>query len=100
MSRRITLTVRIPLYQALLRRSEEEGRSLSNLIAFLLENSIKEGWRPTDRPKETPVIPGHSRDNGSVIAGQAWFNERQAARLLGIRAEDDQEADQPGEVSL
>jgi hypothetical protein len=50
MSRRVAITVRIPLYQALLRRSEEEGRSLSNLIAFLLENAITEGWRPSDRP--------------------------------------------------
>jgi hypothetical protein len=39
----------------------------------------------------------HSRDNSTFIAGQV--DGRQAARLLGLRAYYDQEADQTGEVT-
>jgi hypothetical protein len=46
-----SLALHDSLYQALLRRSEEEGRSPSDLIASLLEEAIAEGWRPSsDRP--------------------------------------------------
>lgn len=38
--RRITITVPYGAYQRLLERSELEGRSLSNLAAFLLENAM------------------------------------------------------------
>ena len=38
--RRITITVPYRAYQRLLERSEQEGRSLSNLAAFLLENAM------------------------------------------------------------
>ena len=37
---RITITVSFATYQALLQRSDEQGRSLSNLAAYLLERSI------------------------------------------------------------
>jgi CopG-like RHH_1 or ribbon-helix-helix domain, RHH_5 len=40
--RRITITVPYGTYQRLLERSELEGRSLSNLAAFLLESAIGE----------------------------------------------------------
>jgi len=47
----ISIALQDPVYEALLRRSEEEGRSPSELIAFLLEEAIAEGWRPaSDRP--------------------------------------------------
>jgi hypothetical protein len=52
------------------------------------------------RVRETLENPGHLRDNGSVIASQDWGNGRQAAWLLGLRADDGEEADQTGEVSL
>ena len=42
--RRITITVPYAAYQQLLGRSEQEGRSLSNLAAYLLETAI--GQRP------------------------------------------------------
>ena len=46
-----SIALQDPLYEALLHRSEEEGRSPSELIAFLLEEAIAEGWRPaSDRP--------------------------------------------------
>lgn len=37
---RITTTLPRHLYDALNARAKEEGRSLSNLVAFLLENAI------------------------------------------------------------
>ena len=37
--RRITITLSYHVHEALLTRSEEEGRSVSNLCAFLLEDS-------------------------------------------------------------
>jgi hypothetical protein len=49
---------------------------------------------------ETLENPGHSRDNGLVIVGRDWGDGQQAACRLGLRADDDQEADQSGEVSL
>lgn len=39
--RRITITVSWSLYEALIRRSDFEGRSLSNLAAFLLESACR-----------------------------------------------------------
>lgn len=39
--KRITITVPFGAYQKLLERSNEEGRSLSNLAAFLLETSLE-----------------------------------------------------------
>lgn len=39
--RRITITVPYEAYTRLMQRSDHEGRSLSNLAAFLLEQSIK-----------------------------------------------------------
>ncbi len=37
---RITVTIPFLIYQGLLDRSEQEGRSLSNLAAYLLERSL------------------------------------------------------------
>ena len=53
----ISITLRDCLYRALLRQSEEEGRSPSDLIAFLLEEAIADGWRPSDR-SSLPVSDG------------------------------------------
>ena len=39
--RRITITLSYHVHEALLTRSEEEGRSVSNLCAFLLEDSLR-----------------------------------------------------------
>ena len=38
--KRITITLSYHVHEALLTRSEEEGRSASNLCAYLLENSL------------------------------------------------------------
>ena len=39
--RRITITLSFHVHEALLTRSEEEGRSVSNLCAYLLEDSLR-----------------------------------------------------------
>ena len=41
--RRITITIANAAYERLLERSDQEGRSLSNLAAFLLESSLGSG---------------------------------------------------------
>jgi hypothetical protein len=38
--RRISITIPDHIYQLLLERSKQQGRSISNLAAFLLERSI------------------------------------------------------------
>ena len=38
--RRVTITVPYALYSELLARSDQQGRSLSNLAAFLIEGAI------------------------------------------------------------
>lgn len=43
--RRISITLSYHVHQALLNRSEEEGRSVSNLCAFLLEDALREADR-------------------------------------------------------
>jgi hypothetical protein len=41
--RRITITIPESIYERLLSRSDREGRSISNLAAFLLEHAITQG---------------------------------------------------------
>jgi hypothetical protein len=44
--RRISITLPLLPYERLLKRSDWEGRSLSNLAAFLLEQALNEIERP------------------------------------------------------
>jgi len=39
--RRISITLSYHVHEELLKRSEEEGRSMSNLCAFLLEDDLR-----------------------------------------------------------
>lgn len=48
---RITITVSAALFETLQTRSDEEGRSLSNLAAFLLERAA------SDHPTKLQAIP-------------------------------------------
>lgn len=61
--RRISITLSYHVHEALLSRSEDEGRSVSNLCAFLLEDALRE--QPTlARPQGFDAIPapdGHLR---------------------------------------
>jgi hypothetical protein len=40
--RRISITLSYNVHEALIKRSDEEGRSVSNLCAFLLEDGLKD----------------------------------------------------------
>ena len=56
---RITITVSQSVYDYLGQRSQEEGRSMSNLAAFILENTAQEesltfGHVPS-RQRDTPL---------------------------------------------
>ena len=48
--RRISITLSYHVHEALLSRSEEEGRSVSNLCAFLLEDALREPNRQIQAP--------------------------------------------------
>jgi macrodomain Ter protein organizer (MatP/YcbG family) len=56
--RRISITLSYHVHEALLTRSEEEGRSVSNLCAFLLEDALREQQR-------TLVPATHSMASGN-----------------------------------
>ena len=43
--KRISITLSYHVHEALLTRSEEEGRSVSNLCAFLLEDALRDQQR-------------------------------------------------------
>jgi hypothetical protein len=51
--RRLTVTLPFALYCALVERSDQEGRSLSNLAAYLLEAALQ-------GPAEAPPAAGQS----------------------------------------
>lgn len=57
--RRITITLSYHVHEALLSRSEEEGRSVSNLCAFLLEESLRHplGMPPNGDGSQLPFRP-------------------------------------------
>jgi hypothetical protein len=57
--RRISITLSYHVHEALLNRSEEEGRSVSNLCAFLLEEALRhEGFR-LSQPATAPPVTGN-----------------------------------------
>ena len=53
---RITITVSESVYDYLGQRSQQEGRSMSNLAAFLLENTVEEA------PLTRGQVPSRQRD--------------------------------------
>ena len=69
LSSRISITLRAPLYQALLRRSEREGRNLSNLTAFLLEKAIADSLGMANNlPPPFSPLPSAGGAAGSLEA--------------------------------
>ena len=79
--RRISITLSYHVHEALLNRSEEEGRSVSNLCAFLLEEALRnEGFRlsqpATLQPATVQPVTGnghkamHSRLQASGLPPQ------------------------------
>lgn len=59
--RRISITLSYHVHEALLSRSENEGRSVSNLCAFLLEDALRE-------PQPTMLQPSGFEGNGHRLA--------------------------------
>lgn len=55
--KRISITLSYHVHEALLTRSEEEGRSVSNLCAFLLEDALRDHQRN--------LVPPTGSSNGS-----------------------------------
>jgi hypothetical protein len=69
--KRISITLSYHVHEALLTRSEEEGRSVSNLCAFLLEDALRDHQRNLIPAAGTPAN-GHSNGahgNGAHING-------------------------------
>ena len=52
--RRISITLSYFVHESLLSRSEEEGRSVSNLCAFLLEDALRDQQRDGQREGQQP----------------------------------------------
>ena len=61
--RRISITLSYHVHEALLTRSEEEGRSVSNLCAFLLEDALRDANR-TVMPMQVPMQQPKATFNG------------------------------------
>lgn len=60
--RRISITLSYHVHEALLNRSEEEGRSVSNLCAFLLEEALLGIAQPrNERQALAAGLDGHNR---------------------------------------
>ncbi len=57
--KRISITLSYHVHEALLTRSEEEGRSVSNLCAFLLEDALRDQQRNL-----IPQAGGNVHNNG------------------------------------
>jgi hypothetical protein len=53
--RRISITLSYHVHEALLSRSEEEGRSVSNLCAFLLEDALRDPSRSLTTAMTNPA---------------------------------------------
>ena len=64
--KRITITVSYITYQRLIHQSDEEGRSLSNLAAFILESSTA-----SSTPKTQPGESLHDNRKERVIGRPA-----------------------------
>ena len=61
---RVTATIPPALHQALLTRAEQEGRSLSGLVAFLLREALKHAPDPAS-PGETFHMVDHGPAPGA-----------------------------------
>lgn len=55
--RRITVTVPDQIYRTLLERSAREGRSISNLAAYLLERAVASEKQAEQGAAERPIAP-------------------------------------------
>ena len=79
--RRISITLSYQVHEALLSRSEEEGRSLSNLCAFLLEEALRDASRLLMDGKAIAAKPSLSLGDGHLVPqrggpGEMWRSRR------------------------
>jgi hypothetical protein len=66
--KRISITLSYHVHEALLTRSEEEGRSVSNLCAFLLEEALRDQQRNlTPQPSGNGHVHGHGHGGGPSL---------------------------------
>lgn len=71
--RRISITLSYHVHESLLQRSEEEGRSMSNLCAFLLEDAL--------RHNNNALLPGVGlHGNGAHAVGMNGVHPQQDGR--------------------
>ena len=69
--KRISITLSYHVHEALLTRSEEEGRSVSNLCAFLLEDALRDPQRSL-HPQQSSngLTQTNSHANGAGLHAQ------------------------------
>jgi macrodomain Ter protein organizer (MatP/YcbG family) len=67
--RRISITLSYYVHEALLSRSEEEGRSVSNLCAFLLEDALRDQQRDT---LPAPAAMAHTHAANGRVKGRPF----------------------------
>ena len=67
--RRISITLSYFVHESLLSRSEEEGRSVSNLCAFLLEDAFRDQQRDGQREGQQP-LPVMTHSHGPMGNGR------------------------------
>jgi hypothetical protein len=75
--RRISITLSYQVHDALLSRSEEEGRSLSNLCAFLLEEALRDASRLLHDGKASLTKTSVALGNGDLglrrdLQSESW----------------------------
>lgn len=78
--KRISITLSYHVHEALLTRSEEEGRSVSNLCAFLLEDALRDHQRNLVPPS------GNSTVNNAHSNGHSLLTGNHAAARLKTRS--------------
>ena len=67
--RRISITLSYFVHESLLSRSEEEGRSVSNLCAFLLEDALRDQQSDGQREGQQP-LPVMTHSHGPMGNGR------------------------------
>jgi hypothetical protein len=58
---RVTITIPYNAYQALVERSNVQGRSLSNLAAYLLESALQTGHQGEHSPGRSESLDAYRR---------------------------------------
>jgi len=74
--RRISITLSYHVHEALLNRSEEEGRSVSNLCAFLLEETLRhEGFLLSSATQRHPFSKPNTGNGHQIMPTRMQAND-------------------------